>query len=91
VLRDLQARSAAPEAAEATRRQEREMMNPFAYHAPTDDEVSTMLTTAELLTRVYTFLTDALPPSAERTLAIRKLQEARMWANAAVVGITINA
>lgn len=30
------------------------------------------------------FLEDA-PPSAERTLAIRKLQEARMWANAAVV------
>lgn len=33
----------------------------------------------------YRAILEDAPPSAERTLAIRKLQEARMWANAAVV------
>jgi hypothetical protein len=34
---------------------------------------------------LYAILLERCPRSAERTLAIRKLQEARMWANAAVV------
>lgn len=34
---------------------------------------------------MYTQILECCPRSAERTLAIRKLQEARMWANASVV------
>lgn len=34
---------------------------------------------------MYQQILQCCPRSAERTLAIRKLQEARMWANAAVV------
>jgi cytosine/adenosine deaminase-related metal-dependent hydrolase len=33
----------------------------------------------------YDIILQNCPQSAERTLAIRKLQEARMWANAAIV------
>jgi hypothetical protein len=33
---------------------------------------------------MYEVLLQDCPRSAERTLAIRKLQEARMWANAAI-------
>lgn len=33
---------------------------------------------------MYEIILGHCPPSAERTLAIRKLQEARMWANAAI-------
>lgn len=33
---------------------------------------------------LYRSILDNAPQSAERTLAIRKLQEARMWANAAI-------
>lgn len=33
---------------------------------------------------MYETILGDCPPSAERTLAIRKLQEARMWANAAI-------
>lgn len=33
---------------------------------------------------MYSAILDSAPRSAERTLAIRKLQEARMWANAAI-------
>jgi hypothetical protein len=32
----------------------------------------------------YDVILEKAPRSAERTLAIRKLQEARMWANAAI-------
>lgn len=35
-------------------------------------------------TAMYDVLLDNCPQSAERTLAVRKLQEARMWANAAI-------
>jgi len=34
---------------------------------------------------MYDVILQDCPRSAERTLAIRKLQEARMWANAAIV------
>jgi hypothetical protein len=34
---------------------------------------------------MYQQILQCCPRSAERTLAIRKLQEARMWANAAIV------
>jgi hypothetical protein len=39
----------------------------------------------EAVSRAYAVLLTVCPRSAERTLAVRKLQEARMWANAAVV------
>jgi len=35
--------------------------------------------------QMYMTILERCPRSAERTLAIRKLQEARMWANAAIV------
>jgi hypothetical protein len=35
--------------------------------------------------RFYETILGHCPRSAERTIAVRKLQEARMWANAAVV------
>ena len=39
----------------------------------------------EAISRAYNALLSVCPRSAERTLAVRKLQEARMWANAAIV------
>lgn len=33
----------------------------------------------------YDLLIELVPASADRTLSVRKLQEARMWANAAVL------
>lgn len=35
-------------------------------------------------TVLYDTILGHAPPSAERTIAVRKLQEARMWANAAI-------
>ena len=61
------------------------MSNPFQFRTPTDDEIETMQTIADKLGDLYQYVQLATPSSAERTLAIRKLQEARMWLNASIV------
>jgi len=63
-----------------------EPMNPMQY-IDTDDEAKLLAFKRinDVATQAYDVILDACPRSAERTLAIRKLQEARMWANAAVV------
>lgn len=65
------------------------MPHPFEYQKPTDDQAQTMLNVNELLRRSYDVIVEAVKPSAERTLAIRKLQEARMWVNVAILGIEL--
>jgi hypothetical protein len=62
-------------------------MNPFDYKKPGDYQVTIMASLAENYKTVYAALL-AIEPSAERTLAIRKLQESRMWANVSILGIT---
>jgi hypothetical protein len=46
---------------------------------------------SDLYAALYDRLVAMVPPSAERQLAIRKLQEARMWTNTAILGIEISA
>jgi hypothetical protein len=57
----------------------------FTYRKPTDEEVAVMGSISDALKQVAKTIELALPPSAERTLALRKLQEGRMWTNAAVI------
>lgn len=57
----------------------------FTYRKPTDEEVAVMGSISDALKQVAQTIELALPPSAERTLALRKLQEGRMWTNAAVI------
>ncbi len=59
--------------------------HPFEYHKPTDDEITRMALINESMRNVYDLILDLVPGNAERTLAIRKLQEARMWVNAAIL------
>lgn len=65
------------------------MAHPFIYQAPTVEQRGVMETLTGYFADAYDVILMAVPASAERTLAIRKLQEARMWANAAVLGVTI--
>ena len=60
--------------------------DPMRY-IDTDDPVKIFRFQAvnEAARAMYDVLLEQCPRSAERTLAIRKLQEARMWANAAIV------
>lgn len=57
----------------------------FSYHPPKSDEVADahdqVREGVRLLAREWNSL---LPPSAEKTLAIRHLQEAMMFANSAI-------
>lgn len=56
----------------------------FTYHAPIGDQGARYsLINSEAANLAKTILVSC-PESAERTLAIRALQEARMWANASI-------
>jgi len=59
--------------------------HPFEYHKPSEGQQARMKQLNEGIKGVYDQLEALVPASAERTLAVRKLQEARMWANAAIV------
>jgi hypothetical protein len=59
--------------------------HPFEYHKPDEDQTSRMKQINEYVKDAYETILGNVPESAERTIAIRKLQEARMWANAAIV------
>jgi hypothetical protein len=58
--------------------------DPFKYVQPTDDMLPHFDRVAVVIAAAYRTLLEECPRSAERTLAIRDLQRARMWANAAI-------
>ena len=57
----------------------------FTYHKPTDREAQAMSDISDKAKEIALTCELALKPSAERTLALRKLQEFRMWINAAIL------
>lgn len=59
--------------------------NPMAYIDTQDPEqISHYQEINQAAYNMYQAILEDCPRSAERTLAVRKLQEARMWANAAI-------
>lgn len=56
----------------------------FTYHAPTEAAKAAHEEIDELSKEFALRVTIVVPECAERTLAIRYLQMARMWANAAI-------
>jgi hypothetical protein len=62
-----------------------EARHPFEYQAPTDEQIMNITNVRTACTIVFKTILDSVPPCAERTLAIRKLEEASMWANKAIV------
>lgn len=65
------------------------MIDPFKYVPPTEDKVPHFEAIARHCADLYRSLMTHVPESPERTLAIRKLQEVRMWANAAISGVVV--
>lgn len=57
----------------------------FEYHQPTPEMVVQMTRVREALDAAMTAMKSYVPSCAEQTLAIRKLEEASMWANKAIV------
>lgn len=59
--------------------------DPFEYQAPTPEHIEAMKYTREALRQAATAVIAHVPACAERTLALRKIEEASMWANKAIV------
>lgn len=60
-------------------------LNPMYYIDTPPDRVPLHKAVEGGISTAYDAILASCPESAERTLAVRKLQEARMWANAAIV------
>lgn len=56
----------------------------FTYHAPKDGQVEIYTHIRDYAKRYSTFICDSIPDSRERSVALTKLEECVMWANAAV-------
>lgn len=62
----------------------KQIKNNFTYHAPTPDQVETYTILRDAFKELAFLLVDECPQSRELSLALTKLEEAVMWANAAV-------
>jgi len=62
--------------------------HPFEYRRPTNDQAELMSAVSVSMRKAYDLIVAEVPASAERTLAVRKLQESRMWINVAILGST---
>lgn len=63
--------------------------DPFASAEPTPDMLPRFSAVAQACAHTYAVILANAPRSAERMLAIRALQQARMWANAAISGVQV--
>ena len=56
----------------------------FTYHAPKPGQPERYSTIREIAKGLALFIDDHCPDSREKSLSITKLEEAVMWANAAI-------
>jgi len=61
-----------------------DMQNRFAYHAPTGNKVNIHAELRNRFGAIALFTLASTPPSREQSLAITKIEEAMLWANAAI-------
>ncbi len=58
--------------------------NNFTYHAPKDDQTARYISIREKGKSFALLINELCPPSRERSLAMTKLEECVMWANASI-------
>jgi hypothetical protein len=61
-----------------------ELLKRFTYHAPTPEKIETHQDIRELGKQFAEYIDGCAYDSREKSLAITKVEEAVMWANAAV-------
>lgn len=61
-----------------------DLTNRFTYHPPTDDQVIDYQNIRRMGHEFALLLTSCVPDSRERSLALTKIEEAVMWANAGI-------
>ncbi len=62
----------------------KEIENRFTYHAPTDEKILKFGVLREKAKNLAYLIEDYVPESREKSIAITKLEEAVMWANAGI-------
>ena len=62
----------------------RKIENWFKYHAPSREQVSRYTVLREVAKNFAEVINEECPDSCEKDLAMDKLREAVMWANAAI-------
>ena len=60
------------------------LIHRFKYHKPKDDQIERYTTIRDTARVLAVLMGDSCPDSRELSLAITKLEEAVMWANAAI-------
>ena len=58
--------------------------NNFTYHAPKDGQPEKYQAIREKAKELAYLIQDLVPPSREQSLAMTKLEECSMWANAGI-------
>lgn len=61
-----------------------EIVNRFTYHASKDDQPKRYEEIRRIALTLATVVYSSCPESRERSLALTKIEEAVMWANAAI-------
>jgi hypothetical protein len=56
----------------------------FMYHQPSHDQIGQMIRVRTVLCEAFKEVIRTVPPSADRSAALRKLREARMDCNSAI-------
>jgi len=72
-------------AIEVTPEVEAQINDAFDYHAPSPAQVASMGAVRDALKAAFRVIVASVPPCPDRTVALRKLRDARMNANAAIV------
>lgn len=62
-----------------------EIERKFNYHPPTDADIKKLKDVREKSKELAYVISRVVPPSREKSIAERKLEEVVMWANAAIV------
>ncbi len=62
-----------------------EIHEAFVYRTPTPEQIESIRAVREALGHAFNVIRAVVPGCAEQTLAVRKLEEASMWANKAIV------
>lgn len=64
--------------------QDEDLLKNWYYHPPIGDQPRRYKGINNITKQAVEMIMQYCPPSAERTLAVRSLQQARMWANCAI-------
>jgi hypothetical protein len=61
-----------------------DLENKFTYHPPKDDQIASYTTIRKFAKEYAMLINELVPDSREKSLAITRIEESVMWANAGI-------